>query len=366
MKSKIFAGALSAAVVAMTTAPVSAQQTQRFSAGKATEYALVYSLPLTVLDITVETEHIVKTPGEFMNYAKRYLSADDAIRQASSEVRVKSVKIVPRGMANPAERYAAQFKPGTNVSMLLTDGGVPLAINVENAEMPAAPTLPVAVAAEPTPLETPAASQAITQDISRASSQAKKAELMSQRIFELREQRNDLISGNADNIPVDNGAMKVAIDNMDAQEAALCAMFMGTTKTFTQVQTVSFVPGTSDSTGVVLARISPLEGAVDVSDLSGIPLTIDYKVDKKGVLPTNEKGETKKFPKGGVAYVIPGTGTVTLNFNGRKVASQTFDLAQLGVVFGLDPALFTDKKAPCYADFSPVTGAVTRLDVIPE
>ena len=31
-----------------------------------------------------------------------------------------------------------------------------------------------------------------------------------------------------------------------------------------------------------------------------------------------------------------------------------------------DPALFTDKKAPCYAEFSPVTGAVTRLDVIPE
>ena len=116
----------------------------------------------------------------------------------------------------------------------------------------------------------------------------------------------------------------------------------------------------------MLTRISPLEGAVDVSDLSGIPLTLDFRVDKKAVLPTNEKGEEKKFPKGGVAYMIPGTGTVTLSFNGRKIASETFDLAQLGVVFGLDPALFTDKKAPCYAEFSPVTGAVTRLDVIPE
>ncbi len=364
MRHKILTAVVCAATVA--AAPAAAQQTQRFSAGKATEYALVYSLPVTVLDITVETEHTVKTPGEFQNYAKRYLSTDDAIRQASSQVRVKSISINARGMANPDERYAAQFKPGTNVSMLLSEAGVPLAINVEEAPAPAAPVLPKAVDAKPTPLETPAATQAITQDISRASSPSKKAELMSQRIFELREQRNDLISGNVDNMPVDNGAMQVAIDNMAAQEAALYAMFTGTTKTFTRVQTVSFTPGKTDSTGVVLTRISPLEGAVDVSDLSGIPLTLDFRVDKKAVLPTNEKGEEKKFPKGGVAYMIPGTGTVTLSFNGRKIASETFDLAQLGVVFGLDPALFTDKKAPCYAEFSPVTGAVTRLDVIPE
>ena len=53
MRHKILTAVVCAATVA--AAPAAAQQTQRFSAGKATEYALVYSLPVTVLDITVET-----------------------------------------------------------------------------------------------------------------------------------------------------------------------------------------------------------------------------------------------------------------------------------------------------------------------
>ena len=36
-------------------------------------------------------------------------------------------------------------------------------------------------------------------------------------------------------------------------------------------------------------------------------------------------------------------------------------LAQAGVVFGLDPKLFTDKRAPSKALFDPTTGALVEL-----
>ena len=36
-------------------------------------------------------------------------------------------------------------------------------------------------------------------------------------------------------------------------------------------------------------------------------------------------------------------------------------MAQLGMTFGLDPALFTDKKEPSFAVFDPVTGALLEI-----
>ena len=48
----------------------SAQQTQKFTATKANEYGLTYTLPVTMLDISIETERIDREPGEFYNYSK--------------------------------------------------------------------------------------------------------------------------------------------------------------------------------------------------------------------------------------------------------------------------------------------------------
>ena len=82
--------------MAICAALVTAAQTTRsFTADKTNEYALVYSLPRTVLDITIETVHTATLPGEFSNYAKRYLGITDAITTPSNSVRVKSVTIIP-------------------------------------------------------------------------------------------------------------------------------------------------------------------------------------------------------------------------------------------------------------------------------
>lgn len=352
------------ALVALACVTAGAQTTQRFTANKASEYALVYSLPLTVVDITIETEHKIVEPGEFYNYANRHLGISNAVKKPGETVSIKSITMVPRGVANPDNRWQAQFKSGSQTSMLLTEAGVPLAINLDEVSEQQMPELPVAVAAKPTPLETDAARHAMTLEMTRSNSISKKAELAAQRIFELREQRNELISGNADNMPPDGGALKVALQGLDDQEAALTAMFAGTTKTFTEVTTVTFTPESEDVNRRVLTRISATEGVVASNDLSGAPLYLSMKIIAKGELPKNEKGEVKKFPKGGVAYMIPGSAEITLEFNGKKIASTTVDLAQLGSTFGIDPGLFTDKKSPSFIEFSPVTGAIVRLDAV--
>ena len=45
--------------------PLMAQTTQKLSANKTNEFGLMYTLPLTAVDVTVEVERTVKTPGEY-------------------------------------------------------------------------------------------------------------------------------------------------------------------------------------------------------------------------------------------------------------------------------------------------------------
>ncbi|MDE6120884.1 MAG: DUF4831 family protein [Muribaculaceae bacterium] len=355
--------AITAAVItaAFFTHGTAAQTSQRFDAGKASEYGLVYSLPLTAIDIYIEAETSVRTPGEFQNYAKRHLGITDAITSASHSAAIRSVTIVPRGVADPDQRWLAQFKAGSTPFMILNADGIPLAINTETIPEQIAPAIPAPSPAAPSPLETPEARQAVTQDMARSSSSAKRAELAAARIFELREMRSDILSGQADNMPTDGKAMKLVLDNLQAQEEALTAMFAGTTATATVVEKYSYLPDSTDASGVVIARLSAVEGLIDADNLAGVPVTLDIRILEQGELPVNDKGETKTFPKGGVAYRIPGTALVTISYEGRTVASSEVALAQLGAVFGLNPALFTDKKEPSKVIFDPATGGIVTL-----
>lgn len=347
--------------------PAAAQTTQKFTASKAGEYALTYSLPRTAVDVTVEAEFTVRTPGEFYNYARRYLNISDAITKPSTQLTVKSVVISTHGEADDSNRWQVQFKSGSTPYMILNEGGSMLSLNTDEIADEAAVELPVAVAAKPTPLEVPAAREAMTQEMIQSSSTSKRAELAAQRIFELREMRSDLISGQADNTPPDGLSLQLALENLSAQEAALTAMFVGTVKTYTEVYTATVVPeDEEDIVGKVISRISLTDGFVDVDDLSGEPVTIDIKAREQATLPVNEKGEEKKFPKGGVAYTIPGTADVTVYFRDRAVARATVDMSQQGVTFGLDPNLFTDKKAPSKLQLDPATGAVLLLGPVGE
>lgn len=338
-----------------------AQTTQRLTATKANEYGLIYSLPVTDIEITVETAHTKRTPGEFYNYARRHLAIDNAIREASTTVEVRSVTISTRGSANAANKWLVQFKSGSTPFMLLTPEGIPLTVNSDTPAETVQPDLPEAIPMQPSILETEIARQAMTQDMIRSSSTSKRAELAAARIFELRDMRSEILSGQSDNPPADGQAMKLVLDNLAGQEEALTAMFAGTEQNWTTVSTLSLRPDSLGIDNEVVARISPFDGVLDADNLAGAPLSVSVAVTARGSLPLNEKGETKRFPKGGFAYQIPGTAMVTVSYQGREIASAEVSLAQLGVTFGLDPGLFTDKKTPSQLRLDPATGAIVLL-----
>lgn len=340
---------------------LSAQTTQKLTADKTNEYGLIYTLPTTQIDVTVAVERIVKHPGQFHNYAKKYLNISDVITKDEDQVRVTGVVMNAEGISDPSKRYLVQFRAGSTPYITLNSQNCPLNVNSEETYITSYASLPEPPENKVNPLETEAARQAITQEMILSSSNAKKAELAAARIYELREARNEIISGRSDQSFPDGQALQLALDNLAAQEAALTAMFVGTVSVTYDNKTFSFVPERSDFKDKILTRISPIDGFVASNNLSGEPLYISMKIDELGKLPVNEKGVEKTFPKGGLAYTIPGKATFSISFGGKTIASESFELAQLGVTFGVEPSLFTDKKAPAYAVFNPVTGAIVNM-----
>lgn len=367
---KLFITTISHAAVAIAVAIASqaamAQTVQKFTTGKAGEYGLSYSLPNTALDITIETELTVKKPGEFYKYARRYFNITDPITKESLSARVKSVVITTRGVAAGDQNYLVDFKAGKAPFMMLDQSGFPRAINTENLFNPAAIELPEAVAPLPTALEGPAARQALSEEIMQSQSTAKRAELAAAQIFALRQSRNDLITGQADQMPPDGRSMELVLNNINAQEAALMAMFTGTTQTWTDVKTVSYTPdGDKDiETRRIIARVSPVNGLVDADDLSGSPVYLSLKVVERPEAPLNAKGQPTEIPKDAFIYRIPGKVSISVQWDGHTFADTTVDMAQFGIIFGLKPNIFTDKKAPAYAIFDPATGGIVELGTV--
>lgn len=345
--------------MALMPGVIIAQSTKRLTATKANEYGLVYILPVTAVDVTVEAEITVDRPGEFARYAKKYLNIDNPIVDESRRATIKSVMINTHGVANSEERYVVTLKSGFAPYIDLTADNIPLSLNIEG-EMPDRPELPVATAAKPTPLETAAARQVVTEEMLQSHSSAKRAELAAAQIYALRQSRTDLITGQAEQMPPDGKAMELVMSTIDAQEAALMAMFVGTTSTSTDVRTYTIVP-TGDEKNVVIGRLSAIDGLVSADNLSGMPIDMTVKILSRGEMPVNEKGETLEMPRGGVAYCIPGSAEITVSANGRVRAEKTVSMAQLGVVYGVAPASFTDKKAPAYIKFDPATGAIVSM-----
>lgn len=353
---------IAALTIAIPAMPLRAQTVRKYTATKSGDYGIPYTLPATAIDVTIETLTAVREPGEFYKYARRYFNIDDPITTPSTETVINSVVINTHGEPNTDERYVATFKPGYAPFMMLSPDNIPLAINTENLYEAGKLELPMARSAQPTPLETAAARQAMSEEIMQSQSTAKRAELVAARIFELRQSRNDLITGQADQMPPDGKSMELILKTINDQEAALMAMFVGTVKTWTDVRTITLVPAKDDmGERRVIARLSTTDGLVDADDLSGTPLYLSFDITERPSLPRNSKGETVAIPEGGFIFCLPASVTITVSDLSDTLARIDTEMAQYGVVNGLKPNTFTDKKAPAYAIFNPATGAIMEL-----
>ena len=342
----------------LTTSAGFAQETKRLTADKHNEYGLVFSLPQTHLDLEVVATKTTRKAGPYYQYAEKYLGIPGAITQDSEEWSLTSVKVTPIVVPVPDEGYLMQFKAGSNGYIVLDENGLLLSINTEPAVDSIAPTAPKVKTKSP--LDNNDYAKVYSEELLMSASTAKMAEVAAKQLYRIRESRLNLVTGEVDELPADGESFKLVIQQLDEQEAALTALFMGTTQTETVVKHIDYLP-IAESTNEVVFRISDLYGVVSADNLSGAPIYLTLKITEEGQLPVDNKGNVKKMPKNAVPYAIPGKAEVTLTDGKKTLFKGELPVAQFGVIFGLDPSLFTDKKNPSCVTFYPQTGAIRQL-----
>ena len=317
-----------------------------------------YFLPQTALRITIIAEKNVTTPGELNKYAFRYLRMQDVPTVSSTEWKIKSITIEPFGVPDRSKAYSVKVKNKTIAPMVsLTHDGILLSINTQ-AEETTLPILP-----QPTPAPEPLnPKQFMNQEMLSTGSTAKMAELCAQEIYDIRESRNALVRGEADNTPKDGEQLKLMLSQLETQATALEQLFSGHTETSTEVFSFVYLP-TQETERDILFRFSQLAGVVDKDDLSGQPIYISIK--NTGNLPAKQESleTTKKKAKltQGIYYNVPAREAVTIFDVNQTLMQAEYSMGQFGYTEILSNLLF-DKKTTTRVTFYQDNGAVKKLE----
>lgn len=342
------------------------QQTKLLTAEKHNEYGLVYSLPTTALQVEVTARKTSRTAGPFRQYAKRYLGSSKVVEEDAVEWTILGVEVSPIGVKGDGDQYLMQLKAGSTTYIGVARDGMLISIN-------ARPEEPEDAFDGSIMQTTSVVKQGgnvneylkyADMDFVSAQNSMRQAEMLAASLMDVRDAYLSLTRGTADNMPTDGRQLELMLASLREQEDAFTRAFTGSETVEEYSAVYTYIP--EEDGEEVLFRISDFNGIVEPEDYSGFPVYIKTEIIKEGELPLDANGEPKKFPKDGVVYGIPGSAMISVYTADRKLFNKEMEFAQFGTVFGLAPSLFTDKKTPSFARFSPTTGALLELGKVAE
>ena len=335
-----------------------------YQPGVTTEGA-VYFLPKTAVTVTVQVEKTTYTPGDFCQYAERFLRIKEVSPTPSVSYRITAIHQDAVAVPDTAKRYAVKFDAKTSATNVrLSDDGILMAINTEDRDYAENKNLQRGNSPSsfliPRSSNKPNPRQYMNEETLAAGSTAKMAELTAQDIYEIRESRNLLVRGQADNMPKDGEQLRLMLNQLDMQDRALTSLFIGTYDKDTIQKVFTIVPSESDCREVVF-RFSEKLGLVDEDDLAGVPYYM--LIEDLKTVPKPEPVDPKKKlkPVYGIFVNIPGRLRSTLSNAQGIIATDEFPAGQFGNVELLSGALF-NKRYSTRLRLNPLSGAIDRLD----
>lgn len=322
-----------------------------------TQEGVTYFLPKTHLRFVLRAEKTLYTPGEFAAYAEQFLNLKKVETTAQERWSLTQIDAQAYGQADSAQAYSIAFRPKSVAPEVeLGADGRLLAINAKGKDNES--LIRPSVQLHPTKQHN--GERYKTQEILRAGSTWTKAELTAQEIYDIRENRNLLIKGQAEFNPKDGEQLKLMLAQLDEQEQALLSLFVGSTRTETHVFTLDFVPQ-DEVRDWELCRFSRFLGLLDAGDLAGDPIYISVE-DLKTLPPLNDNPKAKKKKEEGLRYCNPSNARIQLRTPERNLLTLTVPLAQFGRIEQLGGVLF-NKKYSTRLLLSPTTGGIQQLDI---
>ena len=316
------------------------------------DYGVTYLLPKTEIEIVVEATKHTYMPGEFCKYADRYLRMNNISADPDIYWTIDKLQTRVTGVPDKDNVYFVKLKDKTVAPLMeLTEDGIVRSINIPFSGKPAAKT-PEAKATE----SSIDPRSFLTEEILMSNSSAKMAELVAKEIYSIRESKNALLRGEADNMPKDGAQLKLMLDNLNQQETAMTEMFSGKIKKEPKTFTIRLTP--KEMKDEVAFRFSRKLGVVANNDLAGEPYYISVTDLKSPDVSATEEGKKKVD---GVAYNLPGKAQVTLMYNNKKLFDDQLPITQFGTVEYLAPVLF-NKNSTIKVLFDTATGGLIKVD----
>ena len=305
------------------------------------EAAVVYYMPKTELVITIDYDVVTQTPGVFYQYAERYLGAQQIIVEESQNCQLVGVKTQVVSSADTQRPFKVVAQKGMNTQLVtLSEDGRLVGYACSSLEAigerrEARGERREARGEELMPL---------LEEQFMAGSVAKMAEGAAKQIYRIRETRLNILAGDVEHVPADGKAMELVLNELNKQEQALVALFVGTTKVTRHTHTLLYTPAESVENEVI-CRLSAHNGIVDKQDLSGEPLYLSLEAKKQTLLPGVYYDKNAPVLSQ-IYYNLPGEAKVVMQFKGKTVAESHFEVAQYGVAVPLAQELFTGKSTP--------------------
>lgn len=348
-------GIMALALVTAYAFGANAQNVDYYTPGKGE--GIAFFLPKTAVEVNVIATKVKYTPGDFCQYANRYLRINNVTSEPSTDWEIKKIEVRPVGIPDSTKAYIMKLSDKSVMSNIeVTDNNIIKAINTS------APKSAKAEYILEMPQRAEDGRKYMTEEIITAGSTAKMAELTAKEIYNIRESKNLILRGQADTMPKDGASLKLIMDNLEKQEKALVQMFTGIKTREDKLFTAVILPE-GDTTEKVVMRFSQKLGVLSSDNLAGEPMYI--KIENINPAQTSaadsEDGKKKKAPKG-IIYNIPAKANVMLTFKGKTLfEDNNMMFAQFGNTELLVNDLF-NKKVNTRVIFDTVTGGIQKID----
>lgn len=338
MKKQIFAAAL--LLSAVSSFGAKAQSTDPVG-------TLSYSLPQTTIVLDVEAQKHHFFAGPYAKFSQKYLGID-AKTEDEVTYEVVSVVLTPYLEADQSQRYlVTPGKDGAPSFLQLSAQGL---VSVADGNFGASSawrfpkqatgdysdkgvssnltsistTLYKTVTNEDGSVEKVPVQQSVIVEKSLEDKAKEAAEL----IFDLREKRVQIVTGDTD-ATYSGEAMAAALAEISRLEKEYMSMFIGYSETQVQKMKFDVIPSADNKTQVYVAfRISDTDGLVASDNMSGKPYLLEL-VPQKVTAPQNNAAPSKAAQ---VAYYrIPATCSVKLSDGMNILLQDRITVYQLGV-----------------------------------
>ena len=312
------------------------------------EMGIEYCFPKTEATVVVQYKQEVFHPGKYAAWAQPLLGIDEQISRDTTVTSVRSAKIQTRAVADRSRVYTVHPESGREMQLLsVSREGILLGYNIAASQQPSAGS-DLHQRADRTTSRSPKVVPLLEATFKNDTA-LYQAKAVAKQIFQLRDNRAYLLSGEMENMPTDGTALKTLLAEIDKQEKALTALFTGTVTTSTRHLRIAFDPAKAQDTLIAVIGGDSLRLRVEPEPREAAETAVDPKAKPKKGAPLPSQ----------IYYNLPGRATVTVLAGGKPLTEEQIPVAQSGVAVPLSTDLF--EGGGLHIVFDPETGNITSI-----